>query len=284
MNLDPGPEPIQKTGPDPIQKTGPEPIQTRREFFQAMKSNLEKSLKYKDLSTKAAKASALNIEQVTRYKKLRLRFWITVGVLLVVFILYVTLFCLVEYNDVRSFINQYGEQAGVPISGFQMALVLKYPVLTGMFQIENKSFPIAVMLSLRTQTFATVFNENPVCNLQSLYSYAIYGSANVTGDSDMVTSALSLICNSYGKAGNSTCPGVTDSIAVCNGICNYTSGSGALPSTAAGLQMATSMGNMGSMAGPPGMIIGSIVGFVAGFCINKYAKTDNSSANCISGD
>jgi hypothetical protein len=260
-----------------MEKTEPE---TKEDVLKALKSNLEKSLKFKDISTKAAKASAMNIEQVTRYKKLRLRFWITVGVLLLIFILYVIFFCLVEYSDVRSFINQYGQQAGVPLSGFQMALVLKYPILTGLFQIENKSFPVAVLLSIRTQTFATVFNQNPVCNLQSLYSYSLYGSANVTGDSDMVTSALSLICNSYGKEGS--CSGVTSSIAVCNGPCNYTSGSGNLASTAAGLQMATSMGNLGSLGGPPGMLIGSIVGFIGGFCLNKYAKSDNSSANCIS--
>jgi hypothetical protein len=46
--------------------------------------------------------------------------------------------------------------------------------------------------------------------------------------------------------------------------------------------MATSMGNLGSLGGPPGMLIGSIVGFIGGFCLNKYAKSDNSSANCIS--
>lgn len=259
----------------------PASVESKLDILRQMKSNLEKSIKYKDLSTKAAKASAMNIEQVTKYKKLRLRFWIIVGILFAIFIAYAVFFCLIEYSDVRSFMNQYGEKAGVPISGFQMALVLKYPAISGWFQIENKAFPVAVLLSLRTSTFSEIFKRDPVCNLQTLYSFSLYGKADVTSDSGMVTSALELICNSYGGDGTSNCQGA-ESIAVCSGPCDYNSGSGNLASTASGLQMAGTLGNLGSLVGPWGTLAGTAVGFIAGFVMNKYAGSDsNSKANCV---
>jgi hypothetical protein len=227
-----------------------------------------KEIKAEKISSKATLTSRLNIEQTAHLKRLKMYIIIGGVLTLILLIAYAALSAYLEYKDIVQLINQYGQQANIPISGFKMALCLRYPPLTSWFFAGNSAFPEAVFIAYRTQAYNSAFVTNLPTSLSNIYTQASIS----TGD----TSAAYLICQCdfAKKAG----------ILSCETACNSSNSTNAASSALNGVNMGLSASMATAGLFPPfGFIAGFVAGFCGGFFTSQYPPGASDSLNqCIS--
>lgn len=256
------------TSPDPSPPSNPLSV---NDLLEQLKTSKLGEIKAEKVSSTAAYASRLNIEQTSRLKRLKL-FTIISFILIFIFIcIYIVVSAYSEYHDLVVFMNTYGPQAQIPLSGLKLALCLRYPPLTGWFYNGNDAFPEAVFIAYRSSMYHDAFVSNLPYNLTQLYSIAQTGAGCEASED---TSALYLVC----------CCDFAQTIKGCEAACNSSNSTNALTSSMNGLSTGFSTAVATSGIFPPfGMIGGFIAGFCLGFFPSQYPPGGSSGLNnCIS--
>jgi len=271
MNLDPIPQPPPlQTIPAPASLPIASQINTLLDQLQKEKLG---EIKAEKVSSKATLSSRLNIEQTAHLK--RLKMYIIFGSILIVFLLiaYAALSAYTEYKDIVTLINSYGPQANVPISGFKLALCIRFPPLTSWFLSGNTAFPEAIFVAYRTPQYRDIFVNALPDSLTQLYSVAQIGCPQSSAN----TSAAFLIC---------CCKFASDAnLKLCQVACNSNNSTSTASSALSGVNMGLSVSMATAGIFPPfGFIGGFIAGFCGGFFSSEYPPgVDSSQLNqCIS--
>lgn len=237
-------------------------------------------IKAEKVSSKATLTSRLNIEQTASLKRLKMYLiFASIGIFLFL-IGYAFLAAYTEYKDIVKLVNTYGPQVGMTLSGFKVALCLRYPPLTSWFFSGNTALPEAIYVSYRTALFNGPFVQNLPSSLGDLWSLATIGSncqnnsgTNQYPSTSANTSAAFLIC----------CTDWASHITECETACNSNNSTNSTTSALNGISTGFSVSMATAGLFPPfGFIGGFIAGFCGGFFTSQYPPGASGLNECIS--